>query len=316
MRHRRVRQSFEKEGAVEPNSIQQVAAVGVVGLGAMGGRFAGRLLDAGYEVHGTNRTSTAAQPLIARGLRWHGTPREVAAAEVVISMVTDDAALEAITAGPDGIVAGLLPHTVYVDMSSVSPHATMHTVERVRAAGAHMVDAPVSGSVPQAEQGTLAIMVGGDEATFRRVEPVLRHFGRTVTHVGGNGAGALLKLAINISLAVQTLAFSEGLLVAERGGIDPRLAAQVMADSPIGSPMLKTRVPLLLDLPDQAWFTIRLMHKDIRLALDEAQRMGVVLPSAPAAAGVLDAADELGYAGRDIAGLHEVLAKISNEPAS
>jgi 3-hydroxyisobutyrate dehydrogenase-like beta-hydroxyacid dehydrogenase len=220
----------------------------------------------------------------------------------------------AITAGPDGIVAGLLPPTVYVDVSSVSPHATMHTAERVRAAGAHMMDAPVSGSAPQAEQGTLAIMVCGDETTFRRVEPVLRHFGRTVTHVGGNGAGALLKLTINIGLAVQTLAFSEGLLVAERGGIDPRLAAQVMADSPIGSPMLKTRVPLLLDLPDQAWFTIRLMHKDIRLALDEAQRMGVVLPSAPAAAGVLDAADELGYAGRDIAGLHEVLAKISNEP--
>ena len=301
---------------MEPNSKQQ-AAVGVVGLGAMGRQFAGRLLGAGYEVHGTDRTATRARPLIARGLHWQGTPREVAAAaEVVISMVTDDSALEAITTGPDGIVAGLSPSTVYVDMSSVSPHASGQTAERVRATGAHMVDAPVSGSVPQAEQGTLAIMVGGDETTFRRVEPLLRHLGQSVTHVGGNGAGALLKLAVNISLAVQTLAFSEGLLVAERGGIDPRLAAQVMAGSPIGSPMLKTRVPLLLDLPDQAWFPIRLMHKDIRLALEEARRMGVALPSATAAAGVLDSAGKLGYGERDIAGLHEVLAKISDQPAA
>jgi len=179
-----------------------------------------------------------------------------------------------------------------------------------------MIDAPVSGSVPQAEQGTLAIMVGGDEATVQQVEPLLRHLGQTVSHVGRNGAGVLLKLAINISLAVQTLAFSEGLLIAERGGIDSALAAQVMAGSPIGSPMLKARVPLLVDLPDQAWFPIRLMHKDIRLALEEAQRMGVVVPSATAAAGVLDAADQLGYSERDIAGLHEVLAKISNEPVA
>jgi 3-hydroxyisobutyrate dehydrogenase-like beta-hydroxyacid dehydrogenase len=302
---------------VEPNSKEHAEVVGVVGLGAMGGRFAIRLLDAGYKVHGTDRTATAAQSLIARGLHWQGTPREVAAtADVVISMVTDDSALEAITTGPDGILAGLSPRTVYVDMSSVSPHASVQAAERVRAAGAHMIDAPVSGSVPQAEQGALAIIVGGDDATFQRVEPLLRHLGQTVTRVGGNGAGVLLKLAINISLAVQTLAFSEGLLVAEHGGIDPRLAARVMADSPIGSPMLKARVPLLLDLPDQAWFPIRLMRKDIRLALEEAQRMGVVLPSATAAAGVLDAADKLGYAGRDLAGLREVLAKISNEPAA
>jgi 3-hydroxyisobutyrate dehydrogenase-like beta-hydroxyacid dehydrogenase len=302
---------------VEFSSNEQARTVGVVGLGAMGGRFAGRLLDAGYEVHGTDRTTTPAQPLIARGLHWHSTPREVAAAaDVVISMVTDDSALEAITSGPDGIVAGLSPSTVYIDMSSVSPHASVQTAERVRAAGAHMIDAPVSGSVPQAEQGTLAIMVGGDEATVQQVEPLLRHLGQTVSHVGRNGAGVLLKLAINISLAVQTLAFSEGLLIAERGGIDSALAAEVMAGSPIGSPMLKARIPLLVDLPDQAWFPIRLMHKDIRLALEEAQRMGVVVPSATASAGVLGAADQLGYSERDIAGLHEVLAKISNESAA
>jgi 3-hydroxyisobutyrate dehydrogenase-like beta-hydroxyacid dehydrogenase len=293
-----------------------MSVVGMVGLGSMGGGIAARLLDAGHEVHGTNRTAARAQPLIERGLQWHDTPREVAdASDVVISMVTADTALYEITGGPDGIVAGLSPGQVYVDMSSVSRQASILVAQRVRSAGARMLDAPVSGSVPQVEQGTLAIMVGGDEAPFRRVEPLLRQLGQTVTRVGDNGAGVLLKIAINISLAVQTLAFSEGLLLAERGGIDPHVAAEVMSTSPIGSPMLKARVPLLLDLPDRAWFTIRLLHKDIGLALDEGQRVGAALPSAAAAADVLATALELGYAERDIAGVREVLDKVSGDTA-
>src|SRR5919197_6058637 len=256
-------------------------AVGFVGLGAIGGPIAGRLLAAGHELHGTNRTRSKAQLLIERGLTWHGTPREAAAAaDVVFSMVSDDAALTAIATGPDGILAGLGPGKVYVDMSTVSPTASVELAARVRELGALMLDAPVSGSVPQAEAGTLAIMVGGDQAAYRQLEPLLRELGQTVTRVGDNGAGVLLKLAINVSLAVQTLAFSEGLLLAECGGIDPRVAAEVMSGSPIGSPMLKARVPLLLNLPDHAWFTVALMRKDIRLALAEAERVGAMLPSA------------------------------------
>jgi 3-hydroxyisobutyrate dehydrogenase-like beta-hydroxyacid dehydrogenase len=290
-----------------------MTAVGVVGLGAMGSRLAGRLLAAGHEVHGTNRTPARAETLIARGLRWHPTPREVAAGtDVVLSMVTDDAALDAIAGGPAGIMAGLGPGQVYIDMSSVSPSASRRVAAHVRAVGAVMLDAPVSGSVPQAEAGTLAIMVGGDEAAYRTVEPLLRQFGQSVNRVGDNGAGVLLKLAINISLAVQTLAFSEGLLLAERGGIDPQSAAEVMSGSPIGSPMLQARLPLLLNLPDHAWFTIRLMRKDIRLALAEAEHVSAVLPSAAAAAEMLAEAADLGYADSDIAGLHEALTKISD----
>jgi 3-hydroxyisobutyrate dehydrogenase-like beta-hydroxyacid dehydrogenase len=238
-----------------------MSTVGIVGLGTMGSRLAGRLLEAGHDVHGTNRKPDRAAALIERGMTWHDTPRELAAAvEVVLSMVTDDEALAAVTRGTNGIIAGLAPGRVYIDMSSVSPHASLQTAELVRAAGAQMLDAPVSGSVPQAQAGTLAIMVGGDQATFQRVEPLLRALGATITRVGDNGAGVTLKLAINISLAVQTLAFSEGLLLAERGGIDPQLAADVMVHSPIGSPMLAARVPLLLDLPETAWFPMRLMH--------------------------------------------------------
>ncbi|MDX6319728.1 MAG: hypothetical protein QOD35_3128, partial [Nocardioidaceae bacterium] len=222
--------------------VSEMESIGFVGLGAMGSQMAGRLLDSGYTVYGTNRTRSKAQELIDHGLRWRGTPREVAgAADVTFSMVTDDSALDAITSGPNGVLAGLADRKVYVDMSTVSPHVSAALGARVGAAGAQMLDAPVSGSIPQAQAGTLAIMVGGAPQAFAIVEPVLRVLGQTVTHVGTNGQGLLLKLAINISLAAQTLAFSEGLLLAGRGGIDPHLAAEVMSTSSIGSPMLKAR---------------------------------------------------------------------------
>jgi 3-hydroxyisobutyrate dehydrogenase-like beta-hydroxyacid dehydrogenase len=286
-----------------------MSTVRFVGLGAMGTRIAGRLLDSGIRVYGTNRTKPKAEALIEHGLLWRDTPREVAAAaDVVFSMVTDDAALDAITAGPDGILSGLKPGQVYVEMSTVSPHASRQLAEGVRARGAELLDAPVSGSIPQAESGTLAIMVGGEPHAFAAVEPLLRELGQTVTHVGSNGQGLVLKLAINISLAVQTLAFSEGLLLAERAGVDPALAAEVMGNSSIGSPMLKARIPLLLQLPERAWFDVELMHKDIRLALETANDLHIPLPSATVVDDVLTMAEELGYAHRDLAALHEVLA--------
>jgi 3-hydroxyisobutyrate dehydrogenase-like beta-hydroxyacid dehydrogenase len=286
--------------------------IGFVGLGAMGSRIAERLLDSGNQVYATNRTKSKAQALIDRGLKWRDTPRDVAAvAEVIFSMVTDDAALDAITGGPDGILAGLTTHSVYVDMSTVSPRASRELAEQVRALGAEMLDAPVSGSIPQAESGTLAIMVGGSKAAFATVEPLLRELGQNVTHVGTNGQGLLLKLAVNISLAVQTLAFSEGLLLAERGGIDAQTAAQVMSTSSIGSPMLKARVPLLLDLPQHAWFDVTLMDKDIRLARETADELNIPLPSAALADDMLNRARDLGYAHRDLAALHNVLAEMT-----
>ena len=291
-----------------------MSSVGFIGLGAMGSRIAGRLLDAGNELYGTNRTKSKAEPLIERGLQWRQSPRDVAAAaDVVFSMVTDDAALEAITSGPDGILAGLHDGKVYVDMSTVSPRISRRIAERVDPLSAQMLDAPVSGSIPQAESGTLAIFVGGSDTAFATAEPLLYELGQAVTHVGTHGQGLLVKLAVNISLAVQTLAFSEGLLLAERGGIDPRLAAEAMSTSSIGSPMLKARVPLLLDLPEHAWFDVALMAKDIRLAREAADELSIPLPSAAVAAKVLADASDLGYAHRDLAAVHEVLAKSATE---
>jgi 3-hydroxyisobutyrate dehydrogenase-like beta-hydroxyacid dehydrogenase len=287
-----------------------MSTLGFIGLGAMGSRIAGRLLDHANQVYGTNRTEAKAEPLIDRGLQWRASPREVAAAaDVIFSMVSDDQALDAITSGPDGILAGLQDGQVYVDMSTVSPRASRQLAQRVSALGAQMLDAPVSGSIPQAESGTLAIFVGGNQDAFAKVEPLLRQLGQAVTHVGTNGQGLLLKLAVNISLAVQTLAFSEGLLLAERGGIDPHLAVEAMSTSSIASPMLKARVPLLLDLPKQAWFDVALMEKDIHLARTAADELATPLPSAAVADDMLTRASELGYAHRDLAALHEVLAE-------
>ena len=298
---------MEREPRTEVGSS---TAIGFVGLGAMGGRIAGRLLTAGHQVYGTNRTQARAAPLVERGLVWCDTPRAVAeAADVVFSMVTDDAALEAIASGSDGLLAGLRSGKSWVDMSTVSPAASAALAERVRALGAAMLDAPVSGSVHEAEGGGLTIMVGGDEAAFALVEPVLRELGSVVRRIGTNGQGVRLKLAVNISLAAQMLAFSEGVLLAERGGIERELAVEVIGESAVGSPFLRARSPLVLDLPDEPWFDVELAHKDIRLALATGEHDDVPLPSAALADEWLSTATSLGYGHRDIASLFEVLAR-------
>jgi 3-hydroxyisobutyrate dehydrogenase-like beta-hydroxyacid dehydrogenase len=288
-----------------------MTAIGFVGLGTMGGPIAGRLLAAGHVVYATNRTQSKAEPLVRRGLIWRDSPREVAEqAEVVFSMVTDNAALEAITRGPRGILAGIRSGSVYVDMSTVSPGASRELAALVREHDAVMLDAPVSGSVPAAEAGSLAIMVGGARAAFARVEPLLRELGQTVTYVGANGKALTMKLAVNISLAAQMIAFSEGVMLAERGGIDPRLAIEMLGASAVGSPMLQARGPLLLDRPPEAWFDIELMQKDLRLALEQGRATAVPLPSAEHANELLTEARALGYGGQDIVAVYDVLAQL------
>jgi 3-hydroxyisobutyrate dehydrogenase-like beta-hydroxyacid dehydrogenase len=275
----------------------------------MGGRIAGRLLASGHRVLGTNRTAANARPLRERGLVWCDTPRAVAQeAEVIVTMVTDDAALSQVTGGPDGILPGLKPGKTYVDMSTVSPGLSRELAEQVRARGAEMLDAPVSGSLPAAEDGTLTIMVGGREAAFARVQPILSELGTRVVRIGENGSALLMKLAVNISLAVQMLAFSESVLLAEKGGIDRGLAVSVLTQSAIGSPMLKGRAPLVLDLPEQALFAVSLMRKDLDLALRAASALDVPLPSAAIAEQLYTAARVKGYAHRDIAAIYQVLS--------
>jgi 3-hydroxyisobutyrate dehydrogenase-like beta-hydroxyacid dehydrogenase len=292
--------------------------IGFIGLGNMGGNMAARYLAAGYTVHGEDRDRASAQWLVDLGLRWAATPREVAeAVDVVLTSLPNDDIVELVASGPDGILAGLNDGKIWADLSTISPRASRALAERVRneGRGARMLDTPVSGSVPQVKSGTLTIMVGGDEDAYTRIEPVLRVLG-TPNRIGENGQGLVLKLAINISLAVQTLAFSEGLLLAEQEGLDRDVAAKVMAESQIGSPMLKLRVPLILDPPAEAWFDIGLMHKDIRLAREAGAEHGTPLPTAGVADEILTKGEQLGYTHRDIATVHDLLARLTNSAAA
>ncbi|HEX4720803.1 MAG TPA: NAD(P)-dependent oxidoreductase [Thermoleophilaceae bacterium] len=285
--------------------------IGFVGLGNMGGNMAERLLAAGYPVSGWQRSREHAHHLIEQGLQWREAPRAVAEqAEVIVTSLPDDAVLDEVATAPDGILAGLGKDGIWIDMSTVSPQKSMELAARARAQDAWMLDAPVSGSVPQVQAGTLTIMVGGDEGAYRRVEPLLQELG-TPNYIGDNGQGLALKLAINISLAVQMLAFAEGLLLAERSGIDRQRALDVMEESPIGSPMLRARASIILEPPEEAWFDLGFMHKDIELALDAARRLGIPLPTASRADEVLEQAVGLGYERRDLAALFQALEDIA-----
>jgi 3-hydroxyisobutyrate dehydrogenase-like beta-hydroxyacid dehydrogenase len=271
-----------------------------------------RLLAAGYAVTGYNRTRSRAQELLDAGMRWAESPAAVArAAEVTISMVADTTALRAITEGEEGVLAGLGPGKVYVDMSTVSPAVSADLAAQVAARGARMLDAPVSGSVSTLEQGRLSIMVGGERDVFERVRPILQAIGPKVTYVGANGQAVLMKLATNLSVAVQMLAFCEGLLLAEKGGIPRSTAVEVLLNSVIASPMLLYRGPFVLEMPAEAWFDVSMMQKDMLLALEQGRRLGVPLPTTAVTNELLTAARAMGLERQDFAVLHRVLARLA-----
>jgi 3-hydroxyisobutyrate dehydrogenase-like beta-hydroxyacid dehydrogenase len=289
-----------------------VAELGYVGLGVMGGGVVRRLLDAGHSVTGWNRTKEKAEPLIAAGMQWADSPREVTErSEIVFTMVTNTAAVKAVTDGADGILAGLGPGKVYVDMSTASPANTRALAERVAEMGADMLDAPVSGSVITLEQGKLSVMVGGDADVFERVRPVLEAIGPKVFHVGPNGAAVTMKIATNLSLAVQMLAFSEGVLLAEKSGIPREKTVEVLLASVIASPMVTYRGPFVIEQPDEAWFDVNMMQKDMNLALELGRELDVPLPTTAVTNELLTAARGMGFEDKDFAVIFDTLATMA-----
>jgi 3-hydroxyisobutyrate dehydrogenase-like beta-hydroxyacid dehydrogenase len=289
-----------------------MAKLGFVGLGVMGGELVNRLLGKGHTVTGYNRTREKADWLIKKGMKWAGSPREVAAAsDVIFSMVTNSAALQAIVEGPDGILAGLAPGKLFADISTVSPEVSRAVAHKVREKGADMVDSPVSGSVITLQEGMLSVMVGGKKETFEKLKPLLLDIGPKVTHVGGNGLALAMKIAINLSLAVQMLAFSEGVLLAEKSGISRAVAVEVLTNSAIASPMIKYRGPFVLDLPEEAWFNVNLMQKDMLLALELGRKLDVPLPSTAVTNEFLTAARGMGLVEEDFAVVFDVLAQMA-----
>jgi 3-hydroxyisobutyrate dehydrogenase-like beta-hydroxyacid dehydrogenase len=288
-----------------------------VGLGAMGGRMAKRLLDARRPLTGYNRTSARAQWLVDAGMKLSPSPRAAAsAADVVFTMVSDSAALRAVAGGPDGIIAGLPRGATWVEMSTVSPAQTRELGREVAARGAAMLDAPVSGSVATLDAGQLSFMVGGDPAVLERVRPYLLDIGPTITHVGELGLAVTMKIATNLALAVQMLAFSESVALAEKAGITRERAVDVLLKSVTASPMVKYRGPFVLGMPEEAWFNVPMMQKDLELALELGRSSGVPPASAALAHEMLTAAKGLGLADWDFAVVFDVLARLSGLPPS
>lgn len=289
-----------------------MAKLGFIGLGVMGSRMVKRLMEAGHQVTGYNRTKSKAQWLLEAGMNWADSPCAVVeASDVSLSMVTNTKALQAIAEGPDGFLTGLSRGKIHVDMSTVSPAFSQELAKQVEAKGASMLDAPVSGSVITLEEGKLSIMVGGDSEVFEKVKPILLDIGPKVTHVGKNGLAVTMKIATNLSLAVQMLAFSEGVLIAEKSGIKREVAVEVLTNSVIASPMVKYRGPFVLGMPEEAWFNVNMMQKDMSLALELGRQLDVPLPTTAVTNEFLTAARGMGLQERDFAILFEVLAQMS-----
>jgi 3-hydroxyisobutyrate dehydrogenase-like beta-hydroxyacid dehydrogenase len=283
----------------------------------MGGTVAKRLVDAGHTVYGWNRTPEKAQWLVDQGMLLADSPRDAAErSEVVFAMVTDTKALDAVTRGPDGILAGLSPGKAFVDMTTGSPANSRALAADVEALGARMLDAPISGAPTTVEQGKASIMVGGEPEAFERVKPILEDVGPVVRRIGDNGQALLMKIAINLGLFVQMTAYSEGLLIAEKGGIDREVAVEAMMNSVIASPMVKYRGPFVLDQPVEAWFDCNMMQKDMLLALEAGREYGVPMPTTATSNELLSAARGMGLDHYDFAIVFDVLAAMAGVKGS
>jgi 3-hydroxyisobutyrate dehydrogenase-like beta-hydroxyacid dehydrogenase len=289
-----------------------MANLGFIGLGVMGGQMVDRLLSKGHSVTGYNRTQSKAEWLVQKGMKLAQTPREVAeASDVVFAMVTNGPALRGVAEGPDGLIAGLRPGKYFADISTIYPDLSREMAEKVRAVGADMVDSPVSGSVITLQEGKLSVMVGGRAETFEALKPILLDIGPKVTHVGGNGLALSMKIAVNLSLAVQMLAFSEGVLLAEKSGISREVAVDVLCNSAIASPMVKYRGPFVLEQPEEAWFDVNMMQKDMLLAMELGRKLDVPLPTTAVTNEFLTAARGMSWAKLDYAVIFDVLARMS-----
>jgi len=290
--------------------------VGFVGLGAMGMGIVPRLLAGGHSVTGWNRTRTKAGPLLKLGMRWADSPREVALeSEIVFSIVTDAAAVGSVALGDNGIIAGLRKDGVYLDMSTIAPDASRAIAAEFAKAGLTMLDAPVSGSPVTLAQGKASVMVGGDQAAFERVKPVLLAIGSHASYIGGNGLAVQMKLAINLVLMVEVIAFGEGVALAEKGGVAREVAVDAMLKSVAASPVLGYRGPFILEgkMPAVPLADVNLQQKDMLLVLEQGRRLGSPVPLAATANEMMNACRGLGIDHRDFVTAHEVYRRLGGQ---
>ena len=278
----------------------------------MGQVIVPRLIEAGHEVTGWNRTASKADPLIEVGMTWADTPREVAAAsDFVFSMVTDADAVQAVAQGADGVIAGLPGDGVYLDMSTIDPQVSREIAAAFAERQLVMCDAPLSGSPVTVRQGTASTMVGGDRAVYDRVEPVLHDIGSKVSHIGPQGTAVQMKVAINLTLIVEMVVFCESVALAEKGGVDRAIAVDAMLKSVVASPVMGYRGPFILDMPDTPLADVTLQQKDMVLALEVARRQGSAAPLGAVANELLNACRGLGIDHRDFVTVFDVYHMLS-----
>jgi 3-hydroxyisobutyrate dehydrogenase len=264
--------------------------VGFIGLGLMGRPMAANLLKAGYELAVWNRTASRADTLVEQGAKRAATPREVAAAsEVLFTIVSDPPALESVLWGEAGVFAGLRRGSVLVESSTVTPELEKRAAAAAASKGAEFLEAPVTGGTWGAEKGELVFMVGGDTETLRRIEPVMGAMGKRFFHLGPVGAAQTVKLAMNLLLCLQVEGFAEALALVTRAGIPGEKLLEVMQSSMGRSAVLDLKGAMMLKGEYKPSFPLRLMHKDMGLALDLANQLGVPLPAAAAAREILSA---------------------------
>jgi 3-hydroxyisobutyrate dehydrogenase-like beta-hydroxyacid dehydrogenase len=283
--------------------------VGMVGLGAMGEGIVPRLLAAEHTVHGWNRTKSKAEALIQQGMKWANSPREVAEqSDFVFSIVTDAEAVKTVALGSDGIISGLSDDGVYLDMSTIAPESSRAVAAEFKQAGKTMCDAPISGSPVTLHQGKVSIMVGGDKNAFERVKLVLLDIGAKATYIGDNGMAVQMKLAINLVLMVEVIAFGEGIALAEKGGVERDVAVEALLNSVAASPVLGYRGPFILEgkMPDKPLADVNLQQKDMLLVLEQGRKLGSPVPLAAAANEMMNACRGLGIDHRDFVTAHEV----------
>ncbi len=290
--------------------------IGFIGLGAMGSLIVDRLLDAGHRLIGWNRSRDKAESLIVIGMRWAESPRAVAEqSDIVFSIVTDGAAVKAVALGPDGIVSGLKPGGIFIDMSTIDPETSRTVAAEFAKAGSLMLDGPVSGSPVTVKAGQASIMIGGDEAAYERAKPVLLAIGRKVTYIGGNGLACQMKIAVNLLLMVEVICFGEAVALAEKGGVAREVAVDAILKSVAASPVLGYRGPFIVDgkMPKVPLADVTLQQKDMLLALDLGRRLGSPVPLAAAANEMMNACRGLGIDHNDFVTAHQVYRRLGGQ---
>ena len=289
-----------------------LVTIGMIGLGDMGGAMMERLLLAKRTPVGFNRTKAKAQRYVDGGMRWADSPRAVAReCDVIVTMVTNGRALEAVAEGADGILGGMAPGKTWIDLSTVSPDTIRALDAKVSASGGALLDGAVLGSPLTIREGHLLIVVGGEEQALERVQGALLDIGPKVRHVGVVGQAKVMKIALNLNLPTQILALSEGVLLAEKSGIKREVALDIMLSGVVASPMLAYRAPFIVNMPEKAWFDVGMMQKDLNLAIDLEQELGVPLPAASVSNEMLTAARAMGLQDYDFVVIFHALARMA-----